>query len=90
MFSKWQILTKLDREEMYRSQNRGSIQTNGGTETKLLLLKQVMRDRILVRQKQAFAVWVNMARTQRQRKEVNKLMKQMLIIQKLMARKELH
>ena len=50
-FSKWQILTRLDLEEQFKTSNRGFVQPNGGTETKLLLLKSVMRDRILVRQK---------------------------------------
>ena len=46
LFSKWQLLTKLDREEEYRSLHRGGVQRNGQTETKLLLLKQVMRERV--------------------------------------------
>ena len=39
LFSKWQLLTKLDREDEYRSLNRGGVQRDGDTQTKLLLLK---------------------------------------------------
>ena len=79
-FSKWQLDTKLAREEQYKSQHRGTLQRNGGTETKLLLLKSVMRDRIIVRQKQAFKKWVGMTKTKGEREHVNRLMKQMLVV----------
>jgi len=55
-FSKWQLLAKLLQESQGRNGN--GVQRDGGTETKLLLLKSVMRDRIIVRQKQAFKKWV--------------------------------
>lgn len=48
-FSKWQILTKLASEEVFRSMNRGKVQTDKATETKLLILKSAMKDRILAR-----------------------------------------
>ena len=77
-------------EEQYKSLNRGAVQRAGATETKLLLLKSMLRDRIQVRQKQAMQRWIAMVSTERQRSDVNKVMRQMLVVQKLIARKELH
>jgi len=49
MFSKWQLLTKLKREDQRGGQNK--------TENKLLLLKGLMHDRMKLREKQAFERW---------------------------------
>ena len=49
MFSKWQLLTKMKREDTRGGQNK--------TENKLLLLKGLMRDRMKLREKQAFERW---------------------------------
>jgi len=48
-FSRWQLLIKLSREEEYKSRSRDQVQRNGGTETKLLLLKSMVKDRVQVR-----------------------------------------
>ena len=81
MFSKWQLLTKL------RKENRGG---QNNTENKLLLLKGLMCDRMKLREKQAFERWRQLKDTQQKRDEIGCVIRKMLVVQKLLARKDLH
>ena len=89
-FSRWQLNTKLFKEEEYKSRQRDDVQRNGATETKLLLLKSMIKDRMLVRQKQAFRRWIDQTQNTKQKDTVMVNMRRLLNIQKLIARKDLH
>ena len=50
----------------------------------------MIKDRMLVRQKQAFRRWIDQTKNTRQKDTVIVNMRRLLNVQKLIARKELH
>ena len=61
-YSKWQLLTKLKRENQHGNQT---------TKNKILLLKTLTEDQTRLKQKVAFDRWRQLAESQRKREEIS-------------------
>ena len=61
-YSKWQLLTKLKRENQHGNQT---------TKNKILLLKTLTEDQTRLKQKVAFDRWRQLVESQRKREEIS-------------------